>query len=325
MPRFLLVFLLASSLFAAGNVQQSLQQLGGQSGLTWVVVFHWTGDATTGSVPVTRANIGRVGILQGYYITSVETTPQTPAPTSGYGLTINDQAGVDALTGAAASLSSTAAQAFPAALSLPPINGSFTLNITGQNVAGAKGAVYVYLQDPTSLIGSGSVGPAGPPGPGVTGLTGIIEGHGAGAPTGNQASVPLTYLRRSANGSAVGYEFAALPMLYSNDYVWSQTPGGSISIGANTVQLTPGPLGLTSAKANTYVEILAGVGIAEPVPLTGGTCDGTGQANCTIVFTAAHTHSGAFTIGTAQAGHKEAFNLLGPAGGCVQSALRRAP
>ncbi len=177
--RTLSVLLASASLFAAGSVQQSLQQLGGPTGKTWVLAAHWTGDATTGTVPATPGQIGQAGILQGYFLTSVETVPRTPAPTSGYGLTIKDQAGVDVLGGTAASLSATIPQAFSGSTSLPPINGTFTINITGQNVAGAKGDIYIYLQAPDTLIGAGGTGSPGSPGtPGTDGLT-ILNGSGA--------------------------------------------------------------------------------------------------------------------------------------------------
>ncbi len=321
MLRLLTIALCASSLFAAGSVQQSVQQLGGPGGLTWAVVFNWTGDATTGSVPATRAAIGRYGVLQGYYITAIETQPRTPAPTSGYGLTITDQAGVDVLAGAAVTLSSTASQAFAASTSVPPINGVFTLNITGQNVPSARGVVYVYLQDPTTLIGTGSAGPAGPPGPsGISNQTGILEGHGLNPVTGNQAASMLTYLRRQANTGAVTYNFSPLPDLFAGDYYWAQTPGGSVAVGVNTITLTPGPLGVSGTAAKEYVYLTGGVGTAESVLITGGTCNGTGQASCTIQFTAAHTHTGAWTALTASAGIKEAVNIVcaGGTGGRIR-------
>lgn len=138
------VILFAVSAFAQGRVQQTTTQLGNTN--NWVVAFNWTGDTSSGAVPATVARLDNC--CQGYLITQVETVPGSVAPTSGYSVAINDAAGVDTLGGVGASLSNTAAQSFPTSLSSPPVQGTFSLVITGQSVGGATGKVYVFLSKP---------------------------------------------------------------------------------------------------------------------------------------------------------------------------------
>lgn len=134
-------------LHAAGTVQQSIDQLGTTN--NWVLAFRWTGDASTGTVPTTSGKLQ--GCCQGYQITQVETVPGTVAPTSGYNVTIVDTAGVDVLNGGAAGLSATLPQSFTVSSSAPPVQGQFSLTITGQSVASATGVVYVFLSKPGTV------------------------------------------------------------------------------------------------------------------------------------------------------------------------------
>lgn len=224
---------LATLAQAAGTVQQSIQQLPLGSGLAWAVVFHWTGDAANGSVPVTAAQIGQYAILQGYYITVVETVPgPVTFPTSGYGLTIKDVAGVDVLAGAASSLSASASQGFSSSPRIPPLNGTFTLNITGQSVPSAKGTVYVYLQDPGTLIGSGqlSISQASVLGSPVASASTITPSvnvpdglfHITGTAAISTMNVPATL----ANGAQI----CAIA-----DGLWSMGTGGNIALAVTAV------------------------------------------------------------------------------------------
>ena len=99
---------------------------------------------------------------------------------------------------------------------------------------------------------------------------------------------------------------AAAPVISSADYIFSpQTPGGSLSIGSNTITLTPCPLGVSGSDASHYLYIQHGTGTAEAVPITGGTC-ASGAATGTLIITAANTHSGAWTIESATNGQAEA-------------------
>jgi hypothetical protein len=104
-------------------------------------------------------------------------------------------------------------------------------------------------------------------------------------------------------------------VLAVSDYDWSQSPGGSISIGSNTVTLTPCPLGVAGSAASLYVYLSGGTGTAETAVVTGGTCTG-GASSGTVIFTAANTHSGAWTIASAAGGLREAI-LVGGNGATV--------
>lgn len=130
MAKLLSLLLLACPLFGVGQVQQSTQQLGSSG--NWVVAFNWTADASDGSVPVTAwSGSGTNGpqCCQGYFVTQVEIVPASPAPTTGYGVAVNDGGGADVLAGTAASLSATVAQSFVAATSATPVQGTLLLVI----------------------------------------------------------------------------------------------------------------------------------------------------------------------------------------------------
>jgi hypothetical protein len=294
MKRFIIALSLCSAAFAAGTVQQSLSQLGNTN--NWVLSFQWTGDPSTGSVPVT------VGITNsccaGYQIVQAETVPLTPNPTSGYALQVLDSAGVDALAGAANSLSATSPQSFSAAASSPPLQGTFSISISGQSVASAKGVVYVFLSKP-GTVNLASVGHGGtipnplPQGLGGTGtnapLTGTIIGHGSGPFT----AVPTT----------------------TADYIFpAQTPGGSLTVGSNTITMAPCRVSGSAVAHNLYIS--GGLGAAEAVLITGGTC-AVGASSGTVIVTTANTHSGAWTIQSATSGLAECHDAVGFYGACA--------
>jgi hypothetical protein len=96
-------------------------------------------------------------------------------------------------------------------------------------------------------------------------------------------------------------------------YDWSQAPGGSISVGANTITLTPCPASVDGTLSNFPVHLSGGTGTAETVLLTGGTGTG-GDASCTVDFTAANTHTGSWTASSASGGLHEALVAAGTGG-----------
>ena len=98
----------------------------------------------------------------------------------------------------------------------------------------------------------------------------------------------------------------------------AQTPGGTLTASVPaTVTLTPCPLGVAGTNTNHYLYVSGGVGTAEAVLITGGTCT-SGAVTGTITFTPGNNHSGAWAIASATAGGQEAHNVLGAAGGTVQ-------
>lgn len=130
---------------------------------------------------------------------------------------------------------------------------------------------------------------------------------------------PLQFLQGTPNVIAPANRAANLPYLLSGDFAFpAQAPGTTLTGGTPaTATLVPGPLGISGALANTYVRLSAGTGTAEATLITGGSCDGSGQPSCTIAFTPANNHTGAWTITSATAGIKEALNYLPADGGQV--------
>lgn len=109
-------------------------------------------------------------------------------------------------------------------------------------------------------------------------------------------------LSNIAGGSPVGVTVT--------QYDWTQTPGGSLIVGVNVVTLTPCPTGVAGANADHYVYLSGGVGTAEAALIVGGTCT-SGAPTGTIIFTAANTHSGAYTVSSASDGIREAWTVAG--------------
>jgi hypothetical protein len=112
------------------------------------------------------------------------------------------------------------------------------------------------------------------------------------------------------------------PFFDSREYRFTRTSGrgasGDLSAaGANTATLTPGPRSVAGTNPDHFIRISGGVGAAESVQITGGTCDGTGQASCTLTFTTANAHTGAWVITSSSGGIQEAVCALPSAGGEV--------
>ncbi len=131
----------------------------------------------------------------------------------------------------------------------------------------------------------------------------------------------LQYLQGTPNTLTAGTRAVNLPYLLSSDFAYpAQAPGTVLTGGVPaTVTMTPGPLGLdaTAVPTNTKVRLSAGTGTAEATLVTGGSCNGTGQPSCTIAFTPANNHTGAWTVTSANAGIQEALNYLPADGGQV--------
>lgn len=104
------------------------------------------------------------------------------------------------------------------------------------------------------------------------------------------------------------------PVYDVRQYAFTRKPGGSLVVGANTIIVQPCPLGVAGTDTAHYLYLSGGTGTAEAVLVTGGTC-ATGMSFGTVVFTAAHTHSGAWTVQSASFGLQEAVLVAGAAGG----------
>lgn len=130
----------------------------------------------------------------------------------------------------------------------------------------------------------------------------------------------LFVLHGVAQAQQVDYNTQILnkPIINVSAFSWSRKPGGSLIAGTDTVTLNPRPDGVAGTNTNHYLRLANGIGTAEVVLITGGTCTTSGTAACTIIFTPAnYTHSGAWTIGTATAGIEESIKAICTAGGTV--------
>lgn len=115
----------------------------------------------------------------------------------------------------------------------------------------------------------------------------------------------LTYLRSKPNVVTPILEYVSPPQLYSSDYVFSQTPGGTLSPGTVTITLTPVPLGINHTDTKHYLWLSGGTGGAEGCLINGGTAI-SGATSGTITCVISNSHSGAWTISTPTCGATEA-------------------
>jgi hypothetical protein len=205
--RFVFLALFAVRAFAAGSVTQSFTKLG----LTdiWVLDFDWTGDASNGSVPNTNAALTG-GNYQGWMLLGAEFMPLSPAPTTLYDVQIIDGMGVDFLQGGGIDLSATVASSATVGPNAPPLNGTFTLKVSGNSAAGAKGRVLVYLAPPNvaakygmfGLVNLARLSPSG-----ATVGQAIVLGAdgkwapGAGGGGGGGAPTNATYITQTPNAT----------------------------------------------------------------------------------------------------------------------------
>ena len=130
--------------------------------------------------------------------------------------------------------------------------------------------------------------------------SGTLSAARLGAPTAQ-----LQYLRTKPNaGNNTTLEFAPAATLVSTDYNFAaQTPGGSLTGGSGaSVSLSPCPLGVNGTDKFHYLYLQGGTGTAEATLITGGTCT-SGATSGTISLTPANSHSGAWTVSSATAGH----------------------
>jgi len=117
------------------------------------------------------------------------------------------------------------------------------------------------------------------------------------------------------NGQQVDYRsVSGGPVVDQRRFQFVLKPGnvssGSIATaGAKTLTIRPCPLGVYGTDTAHYIRISGGVGTAEDVLITGGTCT-SGANSGTIAFTTANTHSGGWSITSSTAGVQEAASYL---------------
>jgi len=97
-------------------------------------------------------------------------------------------------------------------------------------------------------------------------------------------------------------------ILLSTEFDWSQDPGTSLALGANTVTLTPCAAGVNGTNSDHYIYVDdANNALDESVLITGGTCTSE-AASGTVQFTTSNSHtSGNYNLRSATAGIQEAI------------------
>lgn len=177
MRRALLILLVGWPVYAAGTCTVgkpvSAGSTPGGGAPTWSVTLSCTGDASTGSFPATllAPALGYFPQLTGAAISQVQITPLSPAPTAGYAFALVNSNSVDELGGAANNLSATLAANFNTTAGTP-INGSESLQFTGNSVASAKTQAVLYIAVPSSG-GSGACATA------TTAVSGCVRPDGS--------------------------------------------------------------------------------------------------------------------------------------------------
>lgn len=120
-----------------------------------------------------------------------------------------------------------------------------------------------------------------------------------------QLGVNLANLNTQNTTSTAIYKFSA------------QTPGGSLVVGNNSVELAPVPLGVNGTNSNHYLYVSGGTGTAEACLITGGTAVA-GMPSGHVIIDCDYTHTGAWTIQSATAGIQEAINSQASTGSTLR-------
>jgi hypothetical protein len=133
-------------------------------------------------------------------------------------------------------------------------------------------------------------------------------GPGSGLPAGAQTQ-QLQIQPNTGNNTTL--QFTSKPVAYAVDYAFpAQSPGGSLSVGNNSVTFTPVPNGVNGTDTAHVLYVSGGTGTAEACLITGGS--GTqGQASGSIIINCVNTHTGAWTVQSATGGIQEAMIFVG--------------
>jgi len=167
MKRLLLFILFSSMAYAVGTCTiTGPTQLGSSPVLinvspTLLLSVACTADAANGSYPATALpQLIESPQMQGMALLRAEIAPGSPNPTAGFSVSITDANGVDQLTGQAINLSASTAAIYSAGAGIP-VNGTFTLNITGNSVNSAVVTTTMYFGPVTAVTAAKQVAEKG--------------------------------------------------------------------------------------------------------------------------------------------------------------------
>jgi hypothetical protein len=121
-------------------------------------------------------------------------------------------------------------------------------------------------------------------------------------------------------GNPTVYEFskpAAVSAVSDYNYA-AVSPADSLTggAGAQTITLSPCPLGILNGSTWAPVTITGSSGTAEALTPSGGTCT-SGAASGTIIVSPANSYNPGYTVTSATGGIQEAINALGANGGAI--------
>jgi hypothetical protein len=107
------------------------------------------------------------------------------------------------------------------------------------------------------------------------------------------------------NAVAAGARNDRFGVKYTSDFDWSARPADDLSSpGPKSVNLASCPLGVIANEPEYWIYI-AGVGTAEAVKVTGGTCAGD-RASGSLQFVTTSPHGAGYSVGSASSGLQEA-------------------
>lgn len=144
----IIFFMLAGSVLGAGGsntytLDPSISKDGRMVVVTWV----WIADDETAVVPSSSLSVAHADLLKFFYVDMGETFPGSPAPTSGYNVTLEVPGGLDVFGGKMEGRSdSDPEQTLPSidgALGSRPLHTGATLVVSGNEVISATGIVKI--------------------------------------------------------------------------------------------------------------------------------------------------------------------------------------
>jgi hypothetical protein len=276
MKRIALLILAALPAWASGSCTVSAPVQFAASA-SWMVSVACTGDASTGSFPA--VNLKALQPLLGGYISRVETVPGSTAPTANYTMTLLDAKGGDELNGqGSGTMSSTATQIFAVGTGTP-ITAQETLNLSGNSVASAGVAIYLYViaanNTMAQILALGGTASGG--GGGGGGVTSVFSRTGAVTAHTGDYSVGQVTGAAGINGSPTAN---AVVTDYSASLV--QTPNASSTLDGS------GNLGVGGS-------ITSGVGCVTTACISSDTWYDSGATHATVQLGATTGYNGTNT------------------------------
>ena len=117
----------------------------------WVLTFTWLADDGNGTVPTTIWGDGVTEQPIYGYVVRATTNPGTTAPQDNYDITLTDADGIDVMGGALMNRDTVTSEHVGSLLQAGNfdwcfVDGTLTLNLSGNNVNSATGVLKVYIQ-----------------------------------------------------------------------------------------------------------------------------------------------------------------------------------